>query len=218
MTQNSINNTASSMDISNINIDGNTISTTDTNGNLILAPDGSGEVSVTAAPVVPSTDREDSLGSSTNSWNNVYANGLTFDDGNNILSTYTDQATWTPTLRFGESTRGIQYRVQSGVYTRIGNIVFINIRIYLDSKGTATGQAFISGLPVNVAAEIPAVASSSWDFITFSNGYNSVRAAFLDNTSEMFIDQVGNNVVTTHLTNTNFANNTEIDITGFYFV
>lgn len=46
MTQNAINNSASSMDIDNVNIDGNTISSTDTNGNIILDPNGTGLVVV----------------------------------------------------------------------------------------------------------------------------------------------------------------------------
>ncbi len=46
MTQNSINNSASSIDIDNINIDGNTIISTDTNGDVVIIPDGSGDLSV----------------------------------------------------------------------------------------------------------------------------------------------------------------------------
>jgi len=46
MTQNAINNTASIMAIDNITIDGNTISSTDTDGNIILDPNGTGTVQV----------------------------------------------------------------------------------------------------------------------------------------------------------------------------
>lgn len=49
MTQNSINNSASILDVDNINLDGNTISTTDTNGNLIILPDGTGLVTIGSA-------------------------------------------------------------------------------------------------------------------------------------------------------------------------
>ena len=101
MTQNPINNSASELTVDNLFLDGNTISSTDTNGNVIIAPDGSGEVSVTAAPIVPSTDRADSLGSATNSWDNVYADGITFDDGTNVLGTYVATTSFTPVLNFG---------------------------------------------------------------------------------------------------------------------
>lgn len=44
MTQNALNNTASVFDVDNLNLDGNTISSTDTNGNIIIDPDGTGVV------------------------------------------------------------------------------------------------------------------------------------------------------------------------------
>ena len=101
MTQNSINNAASSFTVDNLLLDGNTISSTDTNGDVVLAPDGAGEVSVTSAPIVPSGDRADSLGSATNSWDNVYVDGLSFDDGTNVLGDYLGSASFTPGLSSG---------------------------------------------------------------------------------------------------------------------
>lgn len=44
MTQNAINNTGSILDIDNIRLDGNTISSTDSNGNIVLTPDGTGDI------------------------------------------------------------------------------------------------------------------------------------------------------------------------------
>jgi hypothetical protein len=41
--------TASSLDVDNINIDGNTITVTNTNGNLILKPTGTGDITITGA-------------------------------------------------------------------------------------------------------------------------------------------------------------------------
>lgn len=49
MTQNAINNTASTFDVGNINLVTNTISTTDTDGDLILSPDGTGTVDIAYA-------------------------------------------------------------------------------------------------------------------------------------------------------------------------
>ncbi len=46
MTQNSINNSASDLTVDNLFLDGNTISTLDTNGNLILSPNGTGAVTI----------------------------------------------------------------------------------------------------------------------------------------------------------------------------
>ena len=125
MTQNAINNAASILAVDNLTLDGNTLSSTDTNGDIVLAPDGTGTVSVTTAPIVPSGDRADSLGSATNSWDNVYANGLTFDDGTNTMATYVPTTSWTPTI-VGSSSAGVgTYSVQTGSYSRIGNVVFL---------------------------------------------------------------------------------------------
>lgn len=56
MTTNSTNNTASSMAIGNLNLVTNTLSTTNTNGNLILAPNGTGLVSIASAFTLPRVD------------------------------------------------------------------------------------------------------------------------------------------------------------------
>ena len=138
MTQNSINNSASILDVDNIRIDGNTISSTDTNGNIILAPDGTGVVSVTTAPIVPSGDRADSLESATNSWDNVYCDGISFDDGTKIMANY-EKGTFTPKITYGAGDSGITYSTQQGIYWRIGDVVFCNIVIILTNKGTSTG-------------------------------------------------------------------------------
>ncbi len=50
MTQNATNNTASSMDIGNINIEENTISSKEKNGSIILNPNDNGNVSIKGSP------------------------------------------------------------------------------------------------------------------------------------------------------------------------
>lgn len=71
-----------------------------------------------------------------------------------ILNVY-QEGTWTPVLRFGGATTGITYTTQTGYYTRIGNRVFIHCLIVLSSKGSATGNADISGLPFTVGNSSP---------------------------------------------------------------
>ncbi len=62
-----------------------------------------------------------------------------------------ESGTWTPVLKFGGATTGITYGTQSGNYRRIGAVVFVECRIALTSKGSATGSATITGLPYTVA-------------------------------------------------------------------
>lgn len=52
-----------------------------------------------------------------------------------------------PSLSFGGSSAGITYRELNGAYTRIGNIVFVNIACSVSNVGSATGPAVIDGLP-----------------------------------------------------------------------
>jgi hypothetical protein len=59
----------------------------------------------------------------------------------------TGASTWTPTLNFGGATTGITYSAQLGRYTKIGKMVECEFKIILTSKGSATGNATISGLP-----------------------------------------------------------------------
>ncbi len=44
MTQNALNNTASIFDVDNLRLDGNTIISTDTNGDVVIAPNGTGDI------------------------------------------------------------------------------------------------------------------------------------------------------------------------------
>lgn len=58
-----------------------------------------------------------------------------------------EEGLFTPVLKFDGVDTGITYVTQSGTFTRIGDLVFINIHLHLSSKGSATGDATIVGLP-----------------------------------------------------------------------
>jgi hypothetical protein len=74
----------------------------------------------------------------------------------NTLDDY-EEGTWTPALSFTANT-GITYGLQNGRYTKIGRMVTVGFFIDLDSKGSSTGGAFITGLPFpayNVGGSYP---------------------------------------------------------------
>ncbi len=146
MTQNSINNTASILTIDNTQIDGNTISTTTGDTDIGLEANGTGSVSVTSSAIVPSGDRGKNLGRTTNHWDNVYADGLTFDDGSTVLASFTDITSWTPVL-VGQVTPGTAtYSTQFGEYTRIGDLVILNFHLVWTGH-TGSGNFNITGSP-----------------------------------------------------------------------
>lgn len=216
MTQNAINNTASIMAIDNITIDGNTISSTDANGDVVIAPNGSGTISVTTAPIVPSGDRADSLGSATNSWDNVYADGLTFDDGTNIMSNYVESA-WTPVLSFGGGSVGITYTFQLGNYTRIGNVVMIRMLMQLSSKGSSNGNAVVAGLPLtSVAGTTNALAFGFWGPMNLDANFFNVGGLVGASATSFTVYQSGDNAAARILTDAEFANNTTLRFCSWY--
>jgi hypothetical protein len=145
MTQNSTDNAAGSLTVDNLLLDGNTISTTNTNGDLVLAPDGSGVISITTAAIVPSGDRADSLGSTSNAWDTVYLDGLTFNDGTDVMGGYV-KTSFTPTLDYsGGISTPLTYGTQTGYYWRIGKEVYINFVVVLTNKGVGSGNVRCDG-------------------------------------------------------------------------
>lgn len=58
---------------------------------------------------------------------------------------------WTPTLNFGGSSAGITYVTQVGSYIQIGKFVIAQFWLGLTSKGSASGAATVTGIPVVAA-------------------------------------------------------------------
>jgi hypothetical protein len=120
-------------------------------------------------------------------------------------------ASWTPGLSFGGGTTGITYTTQTGTYTQIGKVVFYSGRILLSSKGSSTGIALITGLPV-AALNDAGVGS----FVSYTN-MSSMSAPVISastGTTQKIRNQTATNQ--TNVTDTNFANNTDIYFSGFY--
>jgi hypothetical protein len=64
------------------------------------------------------------------------------------LSDYAE-GTWTPTYVFGTS-GSVTYTTQSGRYTRIGRLVFVEFEIVVNVASSPLGNVTISGLPFAV--------------------------------------------------------------------
>lgn len=218
MTQNSIDNKASIIDVTNIRLDANTISSTDTDGDIILAPDGGGNLEITAAPIVPSTDRVDSLGSATNSWKGVFANGFTFDDGTNTISAYERGQLDNMVVAFGGASVGVTYDQQRLVFIRIGDIVFFRIEISLSSKGTSTGDFTIEGLPFTSAND---GIETAYESICRSTSHTTGATQFfciLDpNSTSLRMRDVGSNA-NAALQDTNVQDTSPFRVNGYYWL
>ena len=127
-----------------------------------------------------------------------------------------ETGTWTPSITFGGGSTGIAYTTQEGLYTRIGDTVWVSAYVLLSSKGSDTGTALVNGLPFT--ASNSAASSQS---LTVGNAANAasltsaITAYVTDNgTTINLVDwgATGSAV----LDDTNFAATTALSITGTY--
>lgn len=143
--------------------------------------------------------------------------------GNNVYNTLNGvtQTAWTPELRFGGATTGITYTSRGGNYMRIGNIVFWNFSLVLSSKGSATGSSEIAGFPI-----APVSGGGNKALLTEQNNLDldaNFTFAYIDPAPSVTVFKIRQTGPTTatnsaDLDDTNFANNTYIQASGYYFV
>jgi hypothetical protein len=128
-----------------------------------------------------------------------------------------DEGLWTPILNFGGATTGITYSVQGGMYTRVGNRIFLCCRILLTSKGTATGKATITGAPF-IASCMGTVNIGRYAYINLKTAAYSSIATIQTATDTIELQETGDNVAILDLDDTDFSNNSEIMFTLIYTV
>ena len=134
----------------------------------------------------------------------------------NTLDDY-EEGTFTPVLSFDGGTTGITYAIQSGSYTKIGNRVEWSCYITLTSKGSSTGAAGISGVPFASANSDNAYASVSVraSVVTYTGMIMAIHAK---NTATVTFEQLSEAGSNTSMTDANFANTSNILLSGSYRV
>lgn len=146
----------------------------------------------------------------------IYTN-ISFDAGTTTLSAY-ETGTFTPVLNFGGASVGITYATQSAKYWRIGAVVYFNINVFLTNKGSSTGNAFISGLPFTSANDGQVQAVPVEAFLATYPGAATYIIGELDpNSTQIALAGCGA-AAQTAVTDAEFANNSELTISGFYWV
>jgi hypothetical protein len=203
---------ASGVANSNIQFDGNRILTTNTNGNLVLSPNGIGKVQ-SNVDIVPNANNALSLGSLTRQWNTVYAQNLAV--GGNV--------------EFNDLTVDGNLTV-TGNIIQIGNIVTDSKTIQLANTAGTAGAANGSGITVgandNIATMLYSSTSNTWVMNVGANITGNVTAPYFIGNGSLLtgISSYGNanvaaylasgtntsNIVTTNTVsanNINFTNN-----------
>ena len=133
---------------SNVTILNNTISVINTNGNLILAPNGVGQIQANAT-ILPSISNVRDLGSATRQWNTLYAQY--------INATQVDVS--------GDLTVDGNLTVQGNII-QVGNIVTETLTIQLANAAVTANSANGAGITVgasdNIATLLYNSASNVW--------------------------------------------------------
>jgi hypothetical protein len=132
----------------------------------------------------------------------------------NTLDDY-EEGTFLPGFSFGGAGVGITYAVRSGIYTKIGNLVFFQMKLVLTSKGTSTGIAVIGPLPFTVGAENAAGSVGFADALSSIVG--GLTALIVGTTTNVNLYQTGTGTIA-QLTNANFTNTSQFYVSGCYSV
>ena len=110
---------------------------------------------------------------------------------------------WTPELKIGGSATGITYVARSGVYTQNGESISLIGYIQLSSKGAATGNVTISGIPFETVTPVGGMSFSYVSGITLTGvlgGRTDSNELVLENL--LFAGAPATNVTDAALSNT----------------
>jgi hypothetical protein len=128
-------------------------------GGLVIDGNPSASTNIafgTTSAIYAVTDNVGDIGASSHRFKDLYLSGGVYLGGTgaaNHLDDY-EEGTWTPTITgFAQGTPTQTYSVQSGNYTKVGNLVTAHFVVTLSDKGniaSASGAyTFITGLPFN---------------------------------------------------------------------
>ena len=129
-----------------------------------------------------------------------------------LLDDY-EEGTWTPAITFGGGNTGVTYSVQSGNYTKIGNLVTITCYLVLTSKGTSTGNVKITGLPFSNVNFPSGVSLGRIDNISFTG---RIGGNMTSNATTIDINETTDAGVISGVDDTNFSNSSSLYFSTSY--
>lgn len=126
----------------------------------------------------------------------------------NTLDDY-EEGAWSPALKFGGASVGMTYSIQSGRYTKIGNVVTATGYLTLTAKGSSSGNATIEGLPFAAMNDNGALSAANVRISDVT--YTGVVSAYVNkNTTVLYLSQTIEAGTASFLTQANFANSSSI--------
>jgi hypothetical protein len=124
------------------------------------------------------------------------------------------EGTWTPGLTFGGGSTGMTFSSQSGTYTRIGRVVLFDGVIILTAKGSSTGNALITGLPITPGG----TNAASLRVSALTSGVGDTFLQCLVNTDTTISLQDIGSGASAALTHVDFGDTSTVRVSGFYRV
>jgi len=163
------------------------------------------------------------LGSSSNRFTDLYLSGSVYLGGTtsaNALDDY-EEGTWTPTLIGSGGNPTVTYTIRNGLYIKIGNTVFIQVRIQMSAYSGGVDRIQISGLPFTVSNNPSMYASLNPGLcsnINFGSGYTQLTAIFDLNSTNINLLGHQSNASYRDLLVSDISSSSVISFTGFYSV
>ena len=122
-------------------------------GQLLLGVSGSSNrVEFDGSQLYPSPTSSANLGHPNVRWQDLYLSGGVYLGGTgaaNKLDDY-EEGTWTPSLARSSSDPTVSYTQRSGIYTKVGNKVFVSCLMNVSSWSGGVGWYQVEGLPFAV--------------------------------------------------------------------
>jgi hypothetical protein len=132
----------------------------------------------------------------------------------NTLDDY-EEGTYTPTVSYSGSTSGVTYTSRTGSFTKIGNVISVQIAIACSSKGTGSGSVVVS-LPFANKTERAGLAIGNTQGISANN--SSYQAMIESGLSNVYFRVPSGLGSTTELGYADIANNFYIAMSGVYLI
>lgn len=134
----------------------------------------------------------------------------------NTLDDY-EEGTFTPAF-VAVTTGTFTYSIQTGRYTKVGQMVVANGYMVLSAISSASGNLTISGLPFACAnvSNLRYFAATQFSAIDLNAGYTSLMLYGNANSTTMSIQQMGDNVAAIGIAVANITASSEIGFTLAY--
>lgn len=128
---------------------------------------------------------------------------------------------FTPAMTFGGGSTGLTFTTQEGNYYKIGNLVFFDLSIVINAKGSSTGQAIVTGLPFAASASVTLAPVNF--LVGGGGGMVSLVAgggvlALIDASASTITLWLQTTTTKANMTHANFNNGSVFTISGCYLV